>query len=379
MKQIYLDNAATTPLHTPVWEAMQPYFLQHFGNPSSIHAHGRAARSAIEKARKTIADLLCTSPAQIFFTSGGTEADNTALWGAIKTFHIKHAVTTPLEHHAVLHTLQHVQMAQLIQLHLLQVDNKGVYELTDLEKLLQKYPNTLVSLMHGNNEIGNLADLQAIGELCRKYHAYFHSDTVQTVGHYEFKLNQMPVDYIAASAHKFHGPKGVGFLYVNEGKNIQPFIHGGAQERNMRGGTENVAAIVGMAKALELAYSNLNEDKNHILSLKNYFKNRLLEILPDIQFNGLSANQTDSLYTVLSVLFPQTPIAEMLLFNLDVNKISVSGGSACTSGTNIGSHVLHALYGPLDERPAVRFSFSRMNTYEELDFVLDVIKKLFSR
>lgn len=379
MQKIYLDNAATTPLDPLVLDAMLPYISGFWGNPSSIHAHGRETRAAIEKARKTIAQLLHTSPAQIFFTSGGTEADNMALKGAVESYHIKHAISTAIEHHAVLHTLEYLQKQGKIQLHFLGLDEKGCFKMSELEELLKKYPNALVSLMHGNNEIGNLLDIDAVGELCQSHGALFHSDTVQTMGHYPHHLQKTKVDFIVGTAHKFHGPKGAGFIYVREGQKIPPYIHGGAQERNMRGGTENIAAIIGLAKALELAYERMEADKTHILALKNQMIAGLKSMFPDIIFNGLSGDINLSLYTVLSVLFPKTEIAEMLLFNLDINKISVSGGSACTSGSLVGSHVLNALYGPLDERPAVRFSFSRNNTKEEIDFTLSTIKKLFEK
>jgi len=358
---------------------MMPYLTGFWGNPSSIHSHGREARSAIEKARKTIANILNTSPSQIFFTSGGTEADNTVIVGAIKNLGIKHAISTTIEHHAVLHTLQYLEKSGEIELHFLSLNDKGVFEMKELEMLLQKYPNSLVSLMHGNNEIGNLLDIEAICDLCQKFNAVFHSDTVQTLGHYTHDLKSLELDFMAGAAHKFHGPKGIGLLFIGEGKKIAPYIHGGAQERNMRGGTENIAGIMGMSKALELAYERMDADRKHILTLKKTLIEKLVQNIPEVSFNGLSAELDKSLYTVLSVLFPKTEIAEMLLFNLDINKISVSGGSACTSGTNIGSHVLNALYGPEDERPAVRFSFSRLNTLEEMDYTISVLNKVFGK
>jgi cysteine desulfurase len=375
--KIYLDNAATTPMDEAVLDAMLPFYTQFFGNPSSVHAHGREAKSAIERARKTIASLLHTSPSQIFFTSGGTEADNMAIAGIIEVKGIRDVISSRIEHHAVLHTLEKLAKLNQINLHFVPLANDGSVCLLELEKLLQSYPNALVSLMHGNNEIGNLLDLDTVSELCKHYSAYFHSDTVQTMGHFEFNLQQTKLDFLVGSAHKFHGPKGIGFMYMREGIQIPAFMNGGAQERNLRGGTENVPGIVGLAKALELNYLNLDKDREHILHLKSTLQSKLLEILPEIVFNGLSGNLDKSLYTVLSVLFPKTEIAEMLLFNLDINKISVSGGSACTSGSLIGSHVLNTLYGDLDERPAVRFSFSKFNTLEEIDKVVAVVADLF--
>jgi cysteine desulfurase len=375
--KIYLDNAATTPIDEAVLDAMLPFYTQFFGNPSSVHTHGRETKSAVEKARKTIANLLRTSPAQIFFTSGGTEADNTAILGIIEAEGIKNVISSSIEHHAVLHTLEKLAKLNQISLHFVPLENDGSVSLPELERMLQMHPKALVSLMHGNNEIGNLLDLDTVSELCKAYGAYFHSDTVQTMGHYAFNLQQTRLDFLVGSAHKFHGPKGVGFMYLREGIKIPALINGGAQERNLRGGTENVAGIVGLAKALELSYQNLEKDRHHILNLKSTLQSKLVEILPEISFNGLSGNLDKSLYTVLSVLFPKTEIAEMLLFNLDINKISVSGGSACTSGSLIGSHVLNTLYGDLDERPAVRFSFSKFNTLEEIDKVVAVVADLF--
>lgn len=373
--EVYLDNAATTPLEPRVLEVMMPYFTEVHGNPSSIHMHGRKAKTAVETARRKVAELFNTSPSEIFFTSGGTEADNTALTSTIYSKGIKHVISSPIEHHAVLHPLEHLQKQGIIDFHLVELTPEGDIDLTSLKSLLQQYPNSLVSFMHGNNEIGNLADLQAIGTLCKEYDALFHSDTVQTVGHFPIDLQNTPVDFITGSAHKFHGPKGVGFLYINADTKIDPFIHGGAQERNMRGGTENVAGIVGMAKALELAYDELEPQKAHILELKQYLIDKLKAVVPGIAFNGRSAEADRSLYTVLSASFPKSDLNDMLLFSLDIQKISVSGGSACSSGTNIGSHVLEGIKANPD-RAAVRFSFSKYNTKEELDFVVEEIKKI---
>ncbi|WP_028978914.1 cysteine desulfurase family protein [Sporocytophaga myxococcoides] len=369
---VYLDNAATTILDPIVLDAMMPFFKEHFGNPSSIHTHGREAKSAIEKARKTVASLLNTSPSEIFFTSGGTEADNTAITSSINGFNIKHAITSPIEHHAVLHTLEHLEKEGKIQLHYVKLNEKGEVNYDDLEHLLQNYSHCFVSLMHGNNEIGNLSDISRIGELCRKHGAIYHTDTVQTAGHFQHDLQKLKVDFIVGSAHKFHGPKGVGFLYVNGDRKIDPLIYGGAQERNMRGGTENIYGIVGLAKALEMAYQNLTTHKEHISKLKTYMINSLKTEIPGVDFNGASADPENSLYTVLSVSLPPSDMNEMLLFNLDINKISASAGSACASGTDAGSHVLNAIKAD-PERGHIRFSFSKYNTIEEIDYT---VKKL---
>ncbi len=375
MNRIYLDNAATTPIDKAVLEAMLPMMEMNFGNPSSIHGHGREARSAIERARKNIAGILNASPAEITFTSGGTEADNMAIISSIEHYDISHAITSRIEHHAVLHTLEYLTKKRGIKLSFVELDTKGHIDLSHLEELLRNNPKTLVSLMHGNNEIGNLLNLEKVGQLCEDYEAIFHSDTVQTMGHYRHDLQQMKIDFLVGAAHKFHGPKGVGFLYINAKNKIQPLIHGGSQERNMRGGTENIYGIVGMAKALEIAYSGMDSHRQHIEGLKQRMIAKLRQNIEDVQFNGDADNLEKSLYTVLNVSFPATEEADMFLFNLDINKISASGGSACTSGTDIGSHVLTAL-GVLPERPSVRFSFSKHNTVEEIDFVVEKLVDL---
>ncbi len=372
--KIYLDNAATTAIHPEVVETMIPMMRNQFGNPSSIHAFGREVRSALETARKKVAQLLKTTPSELFFTSGGTEANNMALRCCIHDLGIKHAITSPLEHHAVLHTLEDLAHRGEIKLSLVKVDAQGHVDLADLEQLLKDNDRTLVSLMHANNEIGTLLPLQQVGEICRKYDAIFHSDTVQTMGHFTHDLSTLPIDFITCAAHKFHGPKGVGFLYINNRIKIKPFITGGAQERNMRGGTENVYGIVGLAKALEIAYENIDQDLQYIKGLKIYMHDRLVSEIPGIDFNGDVSD--NSLYTVLNVSFPPTDISEMLLFNLDIAGIACSAGSACTSGTNVGSHVLTGIQSSPD-RPAIRFSFSRYNTKEELDYCIEKLKELF--
>lgn len=372
---IYLDNAATTPIDPEVWEEMQPHFEQFTANPSSIHSHGRQAKVTVEKARKIIAKLLNASPSEIFFTSGGTEADNTVIQSCVLYGGIKTIITSPLEHHAVLHSAEAWEKLAFVEIKMVRVDASGVIDLADLEKLLAESPNSLVSLMHGNNEIGNLLDLHAVGELCEKYGAIFHSDTVQTMGHYLHDVQNLPVHFLVGAGHKFHGPKGIGFLYVKSGVKFSPFMLGGAQERNQRGGTENVYGIVGMAKALSMAYQEMAAHENHIKDLKSYFIKGLQTNFPGIEFNGLSADLEKSLYTVLNVRFPQVQDGDMLLFKLDIEKISASGGSACSSGTSVGSHVLTAL-NPKANGAAVRFSFSKNNTRAEIDRVLEVLIKI---
>ncbi|MBS1489959.1 MAG: cysteine desulfurase [Bacteroidetes bacterium] len=373
---VYLDNAATTPLDPEVLDAMKPFLTEDFGNPSSTHSHGRKVRAAIESARKKIAVLLNCTPGEIIFTSGGTEADNAILRGAIQTYRIRHVISSAIEHHAVEHTLAMLENQDEINLHLVRLDEKGHVDLTSLENLLKEFPNALVSLMHANNEIGNLLNMPAVSELCLRYQAYFHSDTVQTMGHYRHDMKQLNVHGITAAAHKFHGPKGVGFMYLNKDKKIKPLVHGGAQERNMRGGTENTYGIVGLAKALEICYREMAEHQKQISDLKEYMIQKLVASVPGVSFHGDSANLANSLYTVLNVSFPESEENEMMLFNLDLQGISASGGSACSSGASTGSHVLNALY-PNSKRGAIRFSFSKYNTRQEIDYVVQKIAELF--
>lgn len=372
--RIYLDNAATTAIDKEVLEVMKNTMEFQFGNPSSIHAHGREVRTIIENARKSVAKLLNATPAEIFFTSGGTEADNMAINCAINDYGIKHAITSKIEHHAVLHTLEILEKKGLIKLSFVNLDEKGHVDTNHLEELLSTNDRTFVSLMHANNEIGNLLDLEKVGDICEKYNAIFHCDTVQTMGHYRHDLSKLKVHFITCAAHKLHGPKGVGFLYINHNIKIKPMIHGGAQERNMRGGTENVYGIVGLAKALEIAYEELDQHQNHIQELKSYMISKLEDSIPGIAFNG-DINPDKSLYTVLNVSFPASEMGEMLLFSLDIAGISASGGSACSSGSNVGSHVLTAI-GSSSDRAAVRFSFCKNNTKAEIDTVVQKLQEL---
>ena len=375
--KVYLDNAATTPLDPEVFEAMKPFMLEDFGNPSSTHAHGRKVRAAIESSRKKIAELLNCTPGEIIFTSGGTEADNAIINGSIKTFGIKHAISSRIEHHAVEHTLEVLAKQGSIQLNYVNHDEKGHVDLDHLQELLKQFPGSLVSLMHANNEIGNLLDIRLVGEMCEESNAYFHSDTVQTMGHYVHDMRSLNVSGMTAAAHKFHGPKGVGFMYIRKDKKINPLVHGGAQERNMRGGTENTYGIIGIAKALEIAYRDMSEHKKHILQLKKDMIHKLSEQIAGIDFHGDSANLEKSLYTVLNISLPESEENEMLLFNLDLSGISASGGSACSSGASTGSHVLNALY-PGSRRGAIRFSFSKYNTPEEIDFAIEKLATFFA-
>jgi cysteine desulfurase len=376
MPRIYLDNAATTALDPEVLQAMMPFLTEKFGNPSSVYSYGRETKMAIETARKTVAKILNANPGEIFFTSGGTESTNTAIHAAIRDLGCKHIITSPLEHHATLHTVEYIAHTGQATLSYVKLTDKGHIDMASLETLLAgNKERTLVTLMHANNEIGNLMDIKAVGELCKKYDAVFHSDTVQTVGHYPFDLKDIYVHFINGAGHKFHGPKGVGILYVNENITIRPYINGGAQERNMRAGTENLYGIIGFAKALEMATAGYEKDSAHILSLKAYMAGKLQETFPGIIMNGDTNGR--SLYTVLNVSFPMNDRSDMLLFNLDMAGICVSGGSACTSGANSVSHVLKAIYnGKSATMVPIRFSFCRHNTVAEIDEVIEKLREL---
>lgn len=374
MERIYFDNAATTDLDPKVLEAMMPYLTEKFGNPSSIYSYGRESRLAIENARKSVGKILNAHPAEIFFTSGGTESSNTAITAAVRDLGCTHIISSPLEHHATLHTVEHLHRRGEAVLSHVKVLPNGHIDQEDLEQLLAATSEkTLVTLMHANNEIGNILDIQAVGELCKMYSAIFHSDTVQTVGHFPFDLRNTPVHFITGASHKFHGPKGVGLLYINENVKIHPYIHGGSQERNMRAGTENLYGIVGFAKALELATAGYEADSAYIKGLKVYMMEQLKRSLKGISFNGDPLGR--SLYTVLSVSFPKTEKSEMLLFNLDIHHICASGGSACTSGVEQGSHVIRSINNNPNQ-VTVRFSFSKHNTREQVDQVVARLKEL---
>ena len=371
MQRIYFDNAATTPLAPEVLEAMMPYLTEKFGNPSSIYSYGRETRLAIEQARKSVAKNLGAKPAEIFFTSGGTESSNTVLNAAITDLGCKHIISSPIEHHATLHTVTHLAKLHNLKLSFVQILPDGHIDMDHLAALLAATTEkTIVTIMHANNEIGTMIDIAAVGQLCKQYGAYFHSDTVQTVGHFPFELSQLPVDFITGAGHKFHGPKGVGILYINENVKISPLVHGGSQERNMRAGTENLYGIVGFAKALELATEKHDEERAYIQSLKQYLHDQLIAKIPTVSFNGDPFGR--SLYNLLSVNFPKNEKTEMILFNLDMHHVCASGGSACSSGAQQGSHVINAL-NKGSEIVTVRFSFSKQNTKAEIDQVVTAL------
>jgi cysteine desulfurase len=376
MKKIYLDNAATTALDFEVIEVMSECMKKYYGNPSSSHSFGRESRSIIETSRRTIAKIINCDTSEIFFTSGGTEADNMAIRGAVRDAGVKHIITSKIEHPAVINTVAHLLKKKKVSVDHVRLNSLGVIDLNHLEQLLSKKNNVLVSLMHGNNEIGNLLDLEKVSQLCQKYGALFHSDTVQTVGHYTLDLNKIKIDFVTCSAHKFHGPKGIGFLYINKDINITPLIHGGSQERNMRGGTECLHGIVGLSKAMEVAYRDLDTHTQHIKALKDHMINKIKLKLPFVTFNGLCDDINNSLYTVLSVSFPQDEFGNLLLFNLDLLGVSCSGGSACSSGNVSQSHVISEI--DTQGGPVVRFSFGKFNTLKEIDLTVDKLVSLFN-
>lgn len=373
--RIYLDNAATTPLDARVIETMTEVMKNVHGNPSSIHAEGRQARTTVEQARRTIAKHLNASIGEIFFTSGGTEANNMALKCAVRDLGVRRIISSPIEHHCVLHSLDSIgKQSKEVEIVHVNLDEKGQVDHAHLQKLLadQKH-KTMVSLMHSNNEIGTMIDLAAIGELCQEYDTYFHSDTVQTMGYYPIDLETSPISFLSGAAHKFYGPKGVGFIYIKGDNIIQPYMDGGAQERNMRAGTENTYGIAGMAKALDLAYTEREEREQYIRSLRHYLREQLAANFSEVEYNGEPENGH---YKVLNLRFPASAKTELLLFNLDIAGISVSGGSACSSGTDTGSHVIRALRGDEDTAVNIRVSFSHHNTREEVDAFLGVLTKV---
>ena len=374
--KVYLDNAATTPVAPEVFEAMAPILKNDFGNPSSMHLFGRSSKAIIEHSRREIAEHILCQPSEIIFTSGGTEADNMAIFTSVTELGVKRIITSTIEHHAVGHTACHIQDKYEVELIYVDIDRAGNVDLHHLSSILEDTSKkTLVTLMHANNELGTLMPIMEVSRLCRKYGAYFHSDTVQTMGHYNFNLQELDIDFLTCAAHKFHGPKGIGFLYINKSVHSKAFIHGGAQERGLRGGTENLHGIVGLAKAMELAYTNLEAHQKHVFGLKKHMMDTLLKHFPDISYHGETSYEK-SLYTVLNVCFPETDKGAMLLFTLDLKGIAASGGSACSSGSSKGSHVLQGINAN-PKRPNARFSFSRYTTLKEIDYTVEQVADIF--
>ena len=378
MENIYFDSAATSRMRDEVIKAMSQSMQECYGNPSSTHAFGRKAKSKIEACRKDIAKTLKVTPGEIIFTSGGTEADNMVLKCAVFDLGVKRIITSKIEHHAVLHTVQFLEKQSDIQVDYVSLNSNGQVDLGHLEKLLaESDAKTLVSLMHVNNEIGNKLDLKTVSELCQKHHALLHSDTVQSVGHFEMDLEACPLDFLAVSAHKFHGPKGVGFAYINKKHKLASLIQGGEQERGHRAGTENVAGIVGLHTAFNLAYENLEQESQYVKSLKQYFIEKLEDNIEGLVFNGLSKDLEQSTYTVINVSLPISEAnAGLLLFQLDLKGIACSQGSACQSGSQQGSFVLNEIYGPEKAKtPTLRFSLSHYNTKAEIDYTVNVLSE----
>ncbi len=372
--RVYLDNAASTPVLPEVIDTMSQLMREAYGNPSSIHKEGRQGRTIIEAARKKVARRLNASLGEVFFTSGGTEASNMAIKCSVRDLHVTDIVSSPTEHHCVLHSLTDVQQNCHVKIHMLGLDEWGRPTPERLDAKLTELAGrkVLVSLMHANNETGNLIDLAGISAVCKAHGALLHSDTVQTTGHFEIDLQELRIDFLTGAAHKFHGPKGVGFVYISNEQIVRPFVDGGSQERNMRGGTENLYGIAGLAQAFELAYEELEQRRDYIQALRRDFVNKLLAIEPGLRVN--TDLEGPNLYTVLSVSFPPTLKSELLLFNLDIAGIAASGGSACSSGADAGSHVISAMYGPDDDMITVRFSFSHLNTPAEVEYVIEKVR-----
>jgi cysteine desulfurase len=373
--KIYFDNAATTPLAAEALNEMLPFLTDNFGNPSSIHGYGRKSRAAIEKARKIVAGAINASTAEVFFTSCGTESNNMVIKQAVKNLGVTRIISSPIEHHCVLYSVES-QKAEGIKVEMVNVDQYGTIDHDHLEALLKASSEpTLISLMHANNEIGTLLDLERVDALCEQYKAYFHTDTVQTIGYYPIDVQKLKVHFISGSGHKFNGPKGVGFVYINSSVTLSPFLNGGAQERNMRAGTENIYGIVGLGKALEMAIAEMNDGREYINGLRQYMKTRLDNELADVSYNGFTDDRGH--YKILSVSLPLNNKTDLIVWNLDNAGIAASAGSACTSGSEVGSHVLAGIHAP-EDRKAVRFSFSKHNTKEEIDYVIEELKKMIT-
>ena len=378
MDKIYFDNAATTQIDLKVIEQMKSVMSDNFGNPNSTHSYGRSSRTLIEKARKTIANQFNASTSEIYFTSCGTESDNMVLISAVRDLNVKTIITSKVEHKAVLNVVKYLEETESIDLKYVNVLNDGLIDYNHLRTLLKKCSNKcLVTLMHINNEIGSKLDLNLVGNLCKDNNALFHSDTVQSIGKYEFDLSKLNIDFIVGSAHKFHGPKGIGFVYINKNLKLNPFVIGGNQERGMRAGTESVHNISGMELAFINSYTNIQENNNHISSLKSTFIEKIKKDIPEIKFNGSCDDDLLSSFSILNICLPIPKEKAILLdFNLDMKGIACSRGSACQSGSITGSHVLNSFLSDEDlNKPSLRFSFSKHNNNKEVEKVIDVLKE----
>lgn len=379
MKSVYFDSAATTQVREEVIHDMMEVLQKNYGNPSSTHAFGRSSKTIVESARKTIAKYLNALPQEIIFTSGGTEADNMILRCAVRDAGVKTIITSPIEHHAVLHTVEELEKEYGIQGKMVKLQTCGSPDLEDLERLLQADDSKkLVSLMHVNNEVGNILDIKKVAELCKENNTLFHSDTVQSVGHFEWDVQDVPIDFMTAAAHKFHGPKGIGFAFIRKNSGLKPLIFGGSQERGFRAGTEGVHNIKGLETAFKLAYDHLEEERAYVQSIKDYFKEEIKSAIPEVKFNGNCGDSVKSTYTLINVCLPMTPEkAVTLQFQMDLKGIACSKGSACQSGSSKGSHVLEHILSDEDLlKPSLRFSFSKYNTKEDVDYVVEVLKEV---
>jgi len=378
--KVYFDNAATTKVRDEVVAEISNVLKNCFGNPSSSHSYGRSAKSYIETSRKSIAKILNCEPGEIIFNSGGTESDNSILKCAVKDLGVKHIISSKIEHHAITHTLEDIENKDL-KVHYVNLKDEGEIDIDNLESILKlNNEPKLVSLMYINNEIGNILDIKSVSNLCRKYNAYFHSDAVQAIGHYPIDLSSLDIDFVSSAGHKFHGPKGVGFTYINKSTKIKSFICGGPQERGLRAGTESVHNIVGMTKALEISIQNLDKEKQHVKSIKRYMIEKLNNLFPDIHYNGTSGDLEKSTYTILNVCLPiSNDKASMLDFHLDLRGIACSKGSACQSGSSIGSHVLNEIQSAKNKKlPSIRFSFSHNNSVEEVDYLIETLQEFIN-
>jgi len=378
--KVYFDNAATTKVRDEVVDEIFDVLKNCFGNPSSTHSFGRSAKSYIETSRKSIAKILNCEPGEIIFNSGGTESDNSILKCAVKDLGVKHLISSKIEHHAITHTLEEIENKD-IKVHYVSLKDEGEIDIESLEYILKSYNEPkLVSLMYVNNEIGNILDIKSVSELCKKYDTYFHSDAVQAVGHYPIDLGSLNIDFLSSAGHKFHGPKGIGFTYINKSTKIKSFICGGPQERGLRAGTESVHNIVGMTKALEISIENLEKEMEYVKSIKSYMIKKLNHLFPDIHYNGMSGDIEKSTYTILNACLPiSNDKASMLDFHLDLKGIACSKGSACQSGSSSGSHVLNEIQNEKNkEFPSIRFSFSHNNSFEEVDYLVETLKEFIS-
>ena len=376
-RKVYFDNAATTPMRKEVIDSMHKVLLETFGNPSSTHSFGRSAKTQIETARKSIAKHFNADPQEIIFTSGGTESDNMLLRCAVQDLGVQTVITSKIEHHAILHAVDFLADNKLANILYVKTDSEGLIDFGDLEHLLKvDRTKKLVSLMHINNEIGSILDLDRVSKLCQDNDALFHTDAVQGVGHYAIDLNQLKIDFLSAAAHKFHGPKGVGFSFVRKNSGLNPFILGGSQERGLRAGTESVHNIVGMAKALEIAYSRIDEEQKYLKDLKTYAIEQFTKSFPEVHFNGCCSDLDRSSCTLVNVSLPvPEDKVNLLNFHLDLKGIACSKGSACQSGSTKGSHVIEEVV-PLSHKnnPAIRFSFSIFNTKMEIDYLIQTLE-----